>query len=127
MKQFLIIFLCIGLWQGTFAQSFDHKHSVWDSILKKNVKNGLVSYKGIQAEEGSLKQYLESLSKVTEAQYQGFNEKEKMSFLINAYNAFTVKLILDHYPIESITEIGSPFSKINLARGIPWKKNFFLS
>lgn len=73
-------FLCIGLWQGAFAQGFDHKHSVWDSILKKNVKNGLVSYKGIQSEEGSFKQYLESLSKVTEAQYQGFNEKKKSVF-----------------------------------------------
>lgn len=125
MKQFLITFLCFGLWQGISAEGFDHKHLVWDSLLKKYVKNGLVSYKGIQSEEGSFRQYLDNLSKVSETQYQGFTEKEKQSFLINAYNAFTIKLVLDHYPVESITEIGSPFSKINLARGIPWKKEFF--
>ncbi|PJZ44306.1 DUF547 domain-containing protein [Leptospira brenneri] len=125
MKQFCIVFLCIGLYQGASAQSFDHKHSVWDSLVKKHVKNGLVSYKGIKSEEVSLSQYLESLSKVSETQFQGFTEKEKIGFFINAYNAFTVKLILDHYPIESITDIGTPFSKINLARGIPWKKDFF--
>ncbi|TGL55503.1 DUF547 domain-containing protein [Leptospira kemamanensis] len=125
MKQFFSFVLFVGISQTVFAQSFDHKHSVWDSLLKKHVKNGLVSYKGFVSDVSTLNGYLESLTKVTDSQYQSFSDKEKMSFLINAYNAFTVKLIVDHYPVESITDIGSPISKINLARGIPWKKEFF--
>lgn len=125
MKQFFSFVLFVGISQTVFAQSFDHKHSVWDSLLKKHVKNGLVSYKGFVSDVSTLNGYLESLTKVTDSQYQSFSDKEKMSFLINAYNAFTVKLIVDHYPVDSITDIGSPISKINLARGIPWKKEFF--
>ncbi len=68
---------------------------------------------------------MDSLSKVSEADYSKFNTPSKLAFLINAYNAFTVRLILDHYPLKSITEIGSPFSSLNLARGTPWKKEFF--
>ncbi|TGL20828.1 DUF547 domain-containing protein [Leptospira yanagawae] len=125
MKRFFYLVLFLGISQTLFAQSFDHKHNVWDSLLKKHVKNGLVTYKGLNSEVTILNGYLNQLTKVSDAEYQSFTEKEKMSFLINAYNAFTVKLILDHYPVESITDIGSPFSKINLARGIPWKKEFF--
>lgn len=125
MKHLFTLFLVLGLSQTLFAQNFDHKHSVWDQLLKKHVKNGLVSYKGFVSDATTLNGYLEGLTKVTESQYQSFSDKEKMSFLINAYNAFTVKLIIDHYPIDSITDIGSPISKINLARGIPWKKEFF--
>ncbi|XDD48312.1 DUF547 domain-containing protein [Leptospira sp. WS39.C2] len=125
MKHYFALLFVLGMSQSLVAQTFDHKHSVWDSLLKKHVKNGFVSYKGFISDASLLNGYLDNLTKVTDNQYQTFSEKEKLSFLINAYNAFTVKLILDHYPVESITDIGSPISKINLARGIPWKKEFF--
>ncbi|MCB0363217.1 MAG: DUF547 domain-containing protein, partial [Bdellovibrionales bacterium] len=47
-----------------------------------------------------------------------WDSKQKMAFLINAYNALTVKLILDHYPVKSIKKIGSFFSN-------PCKLEFF--
>ncbi|MBL0955497.1 MAG: DUF547 domain-containing protein [Leptospira sp.] len=125
MKHYFALFFVLGMSQSLIAQNFDHKHSVWDSLLKKHVKNGLVSYKGFISDSSQLNGYLDQLTKVSDSQYQSFSEKEKISFLINAYNAFTVKLIMDHYPVDSITDIGSPISKINLARGIPWKKEFF--
>lgn len=123
MKSLLLSVAILFLSVPVFA--LDHSHSAWDSLLKKHVRNGLVNYKNIRADLPSLDAFLTSLSSVSEAEYNGFNQPQKMSFLINAYNAFTVKLILDHYPLKSITEIGSPFSKINLARGTPWKKEFF--
>lgn len=107
------------------AGSFDHTHKSFDLLLKKYVSNGMVNYKGFQSEESSLAQYLDSLSKVSESEYNAFSQSEKITFLINAYNAFTIRLILDHYPLKSITDIGSPFSKLNLVRGTPWKKEFF--
>ncbi|TGL61943.1 DUF547 domain-containing protein [Leptospira ognonensis] len=107
------------------AGSFDHSHKALDVLFKKYVSNGLVNYKGFQSDESNLNQYLDSLSNVSETEYAAFSQPEKIAFLINAYNAFTIRLILDHYPLKSITDIGSPFSKLNLVRGTPWKKEFF--
>ncbi|NBW98839.1 DUF547 domain-containing protein, partial [bacterium] len=53
-----------------------------------------------------LAQQIENLDKAT---YQSWDEKDQLAFLINAYNVFTVKLILDHYPVKSIKDIGSLF------------------
>ncbi|WP_210413602.1 DUF547 domain-containing protein [Leptospira ilyithenensis] len=107
------------------AEDFDQTHKTWDALLKKHVSGGLVNYKGFQQDSQTLNGYLDTLSKVSEADYSKFNAPGKLAFLINAYNAFTVRLILDHYPLKSITDIGSPFSSLNLARGTPWKKEFF--
>ncbi|MCZ8154550.1 MAG: DUF547 domain-containing protein [Leptospira sp.] len=108
-----------------FSQSFDHTHKLWDQVLKKNVNQGLVNYQGIEKDSSIFKSYLSTLSSVSESEYSSFSQSQKIAFLINAYNAFTIQLILDHYPLKSITDIGSPFSKLNLVRGTPWKKDFF--
>lgn len=122
---FISILASFFLFTPIFSEGVDHTHKSWDILLKKHVANGLVNYRTIQKEEASLNQYLESLSRVTENEYNSFSSNQKLAFLINAYNAFTIRLILDHYPVKSITDIGSPFSKLNLLRGTPWKKEFF--
>lgn len=104
---------------------FDHTYSSWNRLLNESVSEGLVDYKGFQKQEKDFNAFLSSLTQVSLAEYSSFKNAEKLAFLINSYNAFTIRLILDHYPIKSITEIGGPFAKINLARGAPWKKEFF--
>ncbi|MBK8397084.1 MAG: DUF547 domain-containing protein [Leptospiraceae bacterium] len=96
---------------------FDHSHKTFDSILKKYVSNGRVDYKSLKS-DSSLKIYLDSASSVTKAEYNSYSKEQKLSFLINAYNAFTIQLILDNYPIKSIRKIGI----LPLAA---WKKDFF--
>ena len=98
--------------------SFDHNHSNFDILLKKYVKNGMVDYKGIKTEEEKLNLYLNDLSLVSLKEYSSFSKEEKLSFLINAYNAFTIKLILDNYPLTSIRKIG-------FLPGAAWKTDFF--
>jgi hypothetical protein len=124
-KVFISILITLLFTPVLIAQNFDHAHKDWDLLLKKHVASGLVNYKGFKAEEGALNSYLDSLTAVSEADYSKFTTPQKLAFLINAYNAFTVRLILDHYPLKSITDIGSPFSNLNLVRGTPWKKEFF--
>lgn len=124
-KTLHLVFFLFVTTTASFAGSIDHNHSEFDVLLKKYVSNGLVSYKGFQSDDAALTKYLDSLSKVSESDYNTFTEKEKLAFLINAYNAFTIRLILDHYPLSSITDIGSPISSLNLVRGTPWKKEFF--
>lgn len=104
------------------SRPFHHSHKQWTLFLQKhvNVKGfaNTVTYKAIQADPSELNDYLRSLETVTKNEFDSFSENEKLAFLINAYNAFTVKLIVDHYPVKSIKDIGSFLSS-------PWKKKFF--
>jgi hypothetical protein len=98
--------------------SFDHSHKDFDSLLKKHVSNGFVDYKGFQIDKNIFDNYLTNLSNVSQSEFDKFTKQEKISFLINAYNAFTIQLILDNYPVVSIKKIGGLFKS-------PWKIDFF--
>lgn len=110
---------------STFAQTFDHNYTAWNTLLAKHVKwlpdnkQSRANYKGFAADRAELKSVLDSLSAVSQAQFNGWSKEQQMAFLINAYNAFTVEIILSKYPdIKSIKELGS------FNRG-PWKNEFF--
>ncbi len=86
-------------------------HAVWDSLLHRHVNaEGFVDYKGFIRDSAEFKGYLATLS-AAEPKADNWSRDEKMAFWINAYNAFTVKLIVDHYPVSSIKDIkrGIPF------------------
>jgi hypothetical protein len=57
----------------------------------------------------ALESYLDGLSAVQEAQFNAWTESQQLAFLINLYNAATLKLIADHYPVKSIKDIGNLF------------------
>jgi len=109
-----------------FGQGFDHSHRVWDGLVKKHVvlssggNASQVRYAEFLKDRASLKTYLNSLSGVPEAEFRGWNRARQMAFLINAYNAFTVELILANYPVKSIRDIGSDLFNNR------WKKKFFV-
>ncbi len=99
----------------------DHAHAAWTALLRKHVRlvrggqATQVAYAGFAADRGALRAYLDSLSAVTPAAFAGWSKSERQAFLINAYNAFTVELILTKYPdLKSIKDLGSLLSS-------PWK------
>jgi hypothetical protein len=115
----------ILLFASTVEAAFDHSHAQWDALVKKHVAwlpGGHASqtdYAGFQADHATLKAYLGGLSAVTQAEYEAWSRSQKLAFLINAYNAFTVELVLTGYPkLKSIKELGSLITS-------PWKKQFF--
>ncbi|MBM9576192.1 DUF547 domain-containing protein [Leptospira sp. 201903070] len=114
---FFIPILILVLFTGSLS-AFDHAHSKFSNELRKYVQNGLVDYTSWKTNRTALDSYLQTLSAVDEKEYSSFTKSEKLSFLINAYNAFTIRLILDHYPLKSIKELGGLFSG-------PWKIEFF--
>ena len=123
MKQLLTSLLLLLI--SGLAQAFDHTHAAWDTLLERHVvliSDGNASqldYAGMQADRDALEAYLTSLSAVTETEYRAWSKPQRLAFLINAYNAFTVELILTRYPdIQSIKELGSLFRS-------PWKQRFF--
>ncbi|MEQ1593581.1 MAG: DUF547 domain-containing protein [Casimicrobium sp.] len=122
-----LIATVFGLIAATaFAQApFDHSHKAFDDLLKKHVtliSNGnasQVSYAGVARDRAALKSYLDAVSAVPEATYKSWNKNQQLAFLINAYNAYTIELILTKYPnLKSIRELGGTFSK-------PWGLKFF--
>ncbi len=115
-----LIFLIINL--PTQATEFDH--SIWNKLLNKHVisinkgSTTQVNYGAFSQDRSQLKDYLNSLKAISSKRFESWSEQEQLAFLINAYNAWTVELILTKYPeIESIKELGSWLQS-------PWKKSF---
>jgi hypothetical protein len=110
---------------GLAAGQFDHAHAAWSAMLGRHValKDGgrasEVDYAGVARERAALKAYLATLSAVAEAEFAQWTKPQRMAFLINAYNAFTVEKVLTRYPdLKSIRDFGQVF-------GNPWKDRFF--
>lgn len=81
-------------------------HGGFDRLAKKYIdEKGLVNYKGFKKDEKELDKYLDLLAKNPPT--AKWNQNEQMAYWINAYNANTIKLILMHYPVKSIKDIGS--------------------
>ncbi len=123
MKKQLAALTLLLIAHAAFA--FDHRHADWSALLEQHVvliSNGnasQVDYAGFKTDRAALEKYLDALSAVSEAEYRRWSKPQQLAFLINAYNAFTVELILTRYPdLKSIKELGSVFQS-------PWKKTFF--
>ena len=94
---------------------YDHTHAALDAILKARVRSGLVDYAGLKAGRAPLDAYLSAAGAVPMAGFQHWTRDEQLAFLINVYNAATLQLIIDAYPVDSIKSLGtlvkSPWSK----------------
>ena len=122
---FVIILLLSGC--GTFetpssdAQSFSHE--IWNDLLEEHVSDeGWVDYKAFRKDTIALQKYLDLLSN-NPPNEKTWSKKEQLAYWINAYNAFTVKLIVDNYPLKSITEL-HPKPYIPMVNTV-WHKKFF--
>ncbi len=115
-------FLLLMAFNVSADSRFDH--GGWQQLLQKNVyeiNSGQateVDYSAFKQQEAELKRYLQRLTEVSQGQFDRWPKNDQLAFLINAYNAWTVELILSKYPeLESIKDLGSLFRS-------PWKKEF---
>jgi hypothetical protein len=93
---------------NTNSKPIDHKQ--WNALLQKHVSdNGNVDYIGFQKDQVALQSYLELLSK--NLPEKSWAREAILAYWINAYNAYTVKLILDNYPVKSIKKIDNPWDR----------------
>jgi hypothetical protein len=88
------------------GHAFDHTHAALARILKARVQDGAVDYAALKAAPAALDSYLAALAAVSAGDFGDWPEKERLAFLINLYNAATLKLIAVHYPVKSIRSIG---------------------
>lgn len=103
-------------------EPLDHKQ--WSDLLAQNVtpirggKSTEVDYEAFSKESQVLDKYLNAISAVKLSDFEAWGKNEQLAFLINTYNAFTVKLIIDgDKDIDSIKDLGSLFKS-------PWKQEF---
>lgn len=106
----LLIFLLLGCGKSnpivsnrplTTPDSLSHQ--AFTQILQDYVdEEGKVAYKRLKAQPQALIHYLETLASTSP---QNMSESQQLALYINAYNAYTLKLIIDHYPVKSILRI----------------------
>ena len=96
-----------GMEEGDGA--FDHQS--YDQLLSEhvNLDAGTVDYSALQQHEEGLEQYLE---RIADVDLSTLPRDEQLALLINAYNGYTLQLILEHYPdIDSIQDLSEPWSQ----------------
>lgn len=114
----LLLFSCLTI----ASMAAPPSHSGWDRLLKQYVnERGMVNYQGMKRDHARLQTYLDLLSQNPPA--PDWSTNEQMAYWINAYNAFTIQLILDHYPVKSIKDIGSAVQIPYV--NTPWTEKFF--
>lgn len=98
-------------------------HESWNALLAQHVNpvnkghSTSVDYTGFLAQRSQLQDYLQELEQISQSDFDQWTDNKKLAFLINAYNAWTVELILTEYPdLKSIRDLGSFFRS-------PWAKS----
>lgn len=109
----IIMFFMIILMTSNVSAA---EHKKWNTFLMSHVEKGLVDYNSVAQDDVLLREYLKQLA---ETNFQLLSDSERLAYLINAYNAYTVALIIDNRDgteiVASIKDIGGFFSS-------PWKK-----
>ena len=95
------------------AEAVDY--GTYAELLQAHVRDGVVDYAGFKADEARLDDYLARNGRVNP---ESLSREDRFAYYINAYNAWTIKLILTGYPgVKSIKDLGGLLQS-------PWKKPF---
>jgi hypothetical protein len=102
--------------QSIVADDVKITHSKWTALLQKYVaQNGDVNYRGFKKDAKQLEDYLDELA--SNVPTKAWSRNATLAYWINAYNAYTIKLIVANYPIKSIKDINDPWGKKFISLG----------
>ena len=124
MKLFLCsVLLIIVSISSHSAFAYDHSYKSYTEILKQVVAvkghQSFVDYTKLKSDTSKLDEFTDGIEYIGKKEFDSWSREQQMAFLINAYNAFTIQLILTKYPVDSIKAYGGLF--VNS----PWEKEFF--
>lgn len=88
------------------AAPFDQSHGRFARVLGAAVTNSLVDYPRLKARPEELDACLAEIAAVPAEEFAGWKRDDRLALLLNLYNAQTLRLIVDHYPLKSIRDIG---------------------
>jgi hypothetical protein len=101
------------------AAPFDYRP--YATILKNHVDDeGHVDYQALKGRRQELDAFLDKVARLKEDRFKSWPKADRIAFLTNAYNALTLKAIVDHYPIKATTK-EAPKNSIRQIRGV-WKE-----
>ncbi|WP_299254624.1 DUF547 domain-containing protein [uncultured Aquimarina sp.] len=108
---YVLTTVCVLSCLGFTINAQNHiDHMVWDQLLLLNVSNeGKVDYKGFIRDKFLFDKYFKSLS--TNYPTENAEDTEKLAYWVNLYNAIVMKMIIDHYPVNSINDLENPWKK----------------
>lgn len=100
------------------ASTFDHTHAAWTAILSAHVAKGRVDYAALKKEPAALAAYLKSLEAVKPAEFAAWKREQQLAFWINAYNAYTIRRMLESYPFGGSTKV----NELGADKKGPWSE-----
>jgi hypothetical protein len=104
----LVATLALGM-PGAPAAAFDRSHTLFDALLRTRVYDGRVDYRELVADPQGLRAYLDELAATTSAELAAWPREDRLAFWINAYNAFVLMSVVEHYPLTRHTLVGLAF------------------
>lgn len=124
MKLFIrTVLLIIVSVSSHYALAYDHTYRSYNEILKQVVSvkghQSFVDYTQLKSDTNKLDEYTDGIEYIGKNEFDAWSREQQIAFLINAYNAFTIQLVLTKYPVDSIKAYGGLF--VNS----PWEKKFF--
>lgn len=119
MRLFPELLLAVGL----AAAASGPPSASWGRVLDSALREGRVDYRKLKEQPAQLETYVKELGAVPEADYKLWSKPDQLAFWLNAYNAFTVKAIVDHYPIRArgLAALRYPKNSIRQIPGV-WDK-----
>ena len=105
----------------------DFSYDDYRAVLSRYVDdNGMVNYSSLKADRRQLDRFVQNLGALDRAEYDTWTQPEKLAFWINSYNALTLKVIIDNYPIKSsrLRSVLYPKNSIRQISGVWDKKKF---
>ncbi|HEY3383518.1 MAG TPA: DUF547 domain-containing protein [Vicinamibacterales bacterium] len=107
---------------GIAAEPFDHEYTGYGRLLAAYVRDGRVDYRSLAAERAALSAVARAFGEVAPDSEKAWTLDQRLAFWINTYNFFTLRAVLDHYPIRggwlslyprnSIRQIDGVWSKL---------------
>jgi len=85
---------------GLQNSTFDHTYATYGRLLREHVVDTRVDYTTLKQNRSTLDEVVQAFSQITESDFTNWSTPRQLAFLINAYNIFTLQVIIDHYPIE---------------------------
>jgi hypothetical protein len=98
---FLILVPLAPLVPGELSGQELPDHEDFTRVLDEVVRMPLVDYQHLQENRDGLDRYVDALYRTSESSLEAAPREDQLAFWINAYNACMLRLVIDHYPIET--------------------------
>jgi hypothetical protein len=112
------LLLAVALVAGPGADGFDHEYLSYAKLLNEHVHVVVVDYAALKEHRAALSTVMADFAEATPDQERGWPRDERLAFWINAYNLFTLRAIVDHYPIRSPLLTLQPRNSIRQIDGV---------